>query len=669
MSSPSMPTRAVRVLLALLCCTPFLGAVPGGPLALAADEPAAQPTVQWYEEKRDGNKTGYRRVVWAPSTWEGRPTVRDTTTVVTATQRDMAGMKDTFSTTVTVELERSADGTLWWQHTRVEEGQRVMLEELKWTGAGYSFVSRIEGQDGEQRVEVKLDEPVQVDAESVLGARIRAGTLEAGTKLTLRQLDLRGRRAHAVDLEVAGKETVRDGAGAEIESFKIVQRDPKAGTELLLWLDTKGTFVKLRIGAFSSQRTTQEKAEEMPVQPAEFSITVPAYPRLERIFSADRVRVDVHVRADEHRKFPDFPDSPWSRVEQVDGPEGDSRIARMLLTRHDEPKAKARIPVLDASFARQLEATSLMQTNDPTIKAAAASVVGDEHDARTAAHKLARFVFTKLRKQSPDVGQADAVQILRDCRGDCSEHALLYVTLCRAAGIPARRCSGFVCIGGIWGAHAWCEIWTGAWIGADPTTGEVGTAARYIFYGYPDEPDSFPGVVSSRATGRLRIVTTRVEEGAASYDLSDPANHRIYDPANHRYNHVLAGLEARDVPEDWRVELSADRRMMIRGSGFMAGLQAGADQGADIDSIVSHFPGTRTTFAGAPALLRKVRTTRIYLIFSRRRMVHLSVSGADDGELEQLEKVLAATFTEPPLAWDPVAPAAPAPKEDEGGDK
>ena len=42
---------------------------------------------------------------------------------------------------------------------------------------------------------------------------------------------------------------------------------------------------------------------------------------------------------------------------------------------------------------------------------------------------------------------------------------------------------------------------------------------------------------------------------------------------------------------------------------------------------------------------------RTILIFSRRRVVQMSVHGADDATLERLETVLAPSFQEPAPAW------------------
>lgn len=653
MSHAIMPDASPRRLLTLgllaitLLVSPFAGTA-----ADAADESIPR-SEKWYEQRRDGNKIGFIRVVWSPSTWKGKDTVHDTTTFVSSSTRNMAGMRDTFSTTTTIDLERAPDGTMWWQQTRVEEPSRITLSELLWTGKGYRFSSHIMGQEANRHViEIPLDKPTMTDAESFLGTHVRGAKLAAGATFELRNLDVRARKVRLTTLHVQGRETIKNEDGKDVETWKVIEKDPSAGSEKLLWIDDKGVLVQFRVGSVLIARTTQAKAEQMPTRPAEYAITVAASPRLERIFNADRTVIDVMVRPDEHRKMPEFPKSPWSRPLEVEDRGEDGARVRVELTRHDSTVKTATVPVVDSAFARWLEPTAQMQVADPLVVRTVRDVVGEERDARTAAYKLARFVYTKLDKRSLDVAQGDAVQILKACRGDCSEHCLLFVTLCRAAGIPARRCTGFVCIGGMWGSHAWAEIWTGQWIGADPTTGEVGTGARYLFYGYPDDAGSYPGVVSARATGRMRILTRRVEEGKAAYDLEDPTKHRIYDRAGKRYVHVLAGLEARDVPEGWTVTLSGDRQMRILGDGFSAQLSASADQGGDLDSVKRHFSGTEITFAGVPAVSRTTGSSRDVFVFSRRRVIRMFVSGADDSVMADLERVLAPTFVEPALAWD-----------------
>jgi hypothetical protein len=57
--------------------------------------------------------------------------------------------------------------------------------------------------------------------------------------------------------------------------------------------------------------------------------------------------------------------------------------------------------------------------------------------------------------------------------GDCGQITLLYMTLCRIAGIPARWQSGWVIYPHYQNLHDWCEIWLAphGWVPVDPNYG------------------------------------------------------------------------------------------------------------------------------------------------------------------------------------------------------
>lgn len=617
----------------------------------AADAGEAKQTERWYERLMNGQKAGYFQVVWAPSTWEGKKTVHDTTRNVTTTVRNMVGRLDRFTTTTQIDLERSPEGTLWEQRFQVEEAGRIQVETLRWTGSGYDHSHSIVGEP-EIEKHIALDAPVHVDAESFLGHLNRDGKLEKGQSYTLRLLNVRAARVDEHDLEVVGEEEIEDEHGAQLACMRIRETDPRTKASSTMWLDKEGAFVRIQDDSGGMiRRVSRSDAESMPRKPAEMRITTPAMPALDRIFSADRHLVDLYVQGDELRSLPEIPDSPWSRVVEKTGSDEDGWLLKLDLTAYDSEEKQATLPADPEAFADELEATVLMQSKDPKLVALAKGVIGDEKDIRTAAHKLVRYVYHTLTKSSPEVGQASALEIIESCQGDCSEHALLFVAMCRAVGIPARRCSGYVHIGSAWGSHAWAEIHTGQWIAADPTTGELGAGARYLFFGYSDDPDSHPGLISTRLRGRMRFVSTRIEEGEQAYDLTDPRHHRIYDPDAGRFVHVLAGLEARNVPSDWRVQLTGGRGMSISGDGFSAQLTAQGDQGYMIDSVRRSGGAINTRFGGASALLTTTGNPRRYMIFSRRRVMSLQVHGADSTTLAMLEKCLAPTFAEVPPAW------------------
>ena len=76
------------------------------------------------------------------------------------------------------------------------------------------------------------------------------------------------------------------------------------------------------------------------------------------------------------------------------------------------------------------------------------------------------------------------LQILDNRAGDCSEHALLFVALARAAGIPAREVGGLAYPGDeppLFGWHAWAEIHDGSqWVSVDPMWNQVYVDATHI---------------------------------------------------------------------------------------------------------------------------------------------------------------------------------------------
>lgn len=606
--------------------------------------PPGVATARHYEVLRNGQKVGHSTVTWAPSTWEGKRTVHDTTTIVRRSVRDMSGHKDLFETTVTIDLERDEDGTLWWQRVSVEEGGRTLLEEATWTGAGYEHVSSVDGVEV-KRVTVSLDAPVMTDAEACVGPRLRRGELKAGDALRLRELDVRARAAHVTELEVLAPEEVEGEAGP-VRCTPVRQRDPGSGAELTLWLDADGAFVQLRDDAGNHyRRATREVAADMPVKAAEYTVTTPSTPILERIFTARGLRVEMRLQGDPHRKLPELPASPWSRAGAPRGSDEAGWVIPVELSAYDDLTAQATFADVDrVAFAHDLEPTVLMPCDHPDLVRTAKEVVGDAVTLREGAQRLVRFVYRRLLKQSPAVADATALEILRDGEGDCSEHCVLFVALCRAAGIPARRCSGYVCLGTQWGAHAFAELWVGAWVGADPTTGEVGSAARYLFFGYQDRPGSHPGIVSSRLSGRLRLVTTAItlpeDEGGHTVELGDPATHRAADPAQGRYVNVLAGLEAQGVPDGWKVQLSGPAGMTLQGDGLSCRLTAMADQGADMAS----WGGANDSFCGLPARVDKHGQRRWVIVHSRRRIVQLTITEASDEAYERLQQVLAPTF-------------------------
>ncbi len=146
-------------------------------------------------------------------------------------------------------------------------------------------------------------------------------------------------------------------------------------------------------------------------------------------------------------------------------------------------------PISDEKFQDFLEPTSFCQSDDPEIVGTAREIVGREQNAWKAAKKIARWVAREMNPNY-DVGFATATEILKNREGDCSEHTVITVALCRAVGIPARAAVGIMYADGIFAYHMWPEVYVGRWIGldakwiaVDEETGEYYTDATHLKFG------------------------------------------------------------------------------------------------------------------------------------------------------------------------------------------
>jgi len=108
------------------------------------------------------------------------------------------------------------------------------------------------------------------------------------------------------------------------------------------------------------------------------------------------------------------------------------------------------------------------------------------------------FVDQEVVDISTDLSRAS--QVLARKIGDCTEHTLLFIALCRSIGIPARELSGLVYISDAdrrFGWHAWAEVEIdGHWVAVDPTLAQDRADATHIVLGV-DQDARWTTVVSS----------------------------------------------------------------------------------------------------------------------------------------------------------------------------
>lgn len=140
-------------------------------------------------------------------------------------------------------------------------------------------------------------------------------------------------------------------------------------------------------------------------------------------------------------------------------------------------------PLPKAELAKMLKATSSVQSDDKKIRDKAKQIVGDEKDLIEKAKLIQKWVYKNMR-QTMNANANTSLEVLDQMAGDCTEHALIFTALARAADIPAREVGGvaFVPLGKpLFGWHAWSEIHDGKqWITVDPTWNQFMVDATHI---------------------------------------------------------------------------------------------------------------------------------------------------------------------------------------------
>ena len=140
-------------------------------------------------------------------------------------------------------------------------------------------------------------------------------------------------------------------------------------------------------------------------------------------------------------------------------------------------------PATPEEIKQNLAATIPVPCDDPRIERMAAKAIGN---ASTDAEKVRRI----LKYVSDFIADDDRIktlsvfELLKQPRGDCTAHALLFTCLTRAAGIPCREASGYIYLGDetqTFGGHAWNEVvLDGAWHSVDPTWNQFTVDATHL---------------------------------------------------------------------------------------------------------------------------------------------------------------------------------------------
>ena len=197
------------------------------------------------------------------------------------------------------------------------------------------------------------------------------------------------------------------------------------------------------------------------------------------------------------------------------GEEGKEAVYPLALRTAEAPANPLPLPITpgpdDKDLSLWLKPSAFIQSDAPEMVKAAKEIAGDAKDSYEAACRIQKWVYKNVDKVGL-AAMSNALEVLRTKKGDCSEHSVLFVALCRAAGIPARQALGIGYSDEMkgFGYHAWAEVYVGKWVAMDPTWGENLADATHVKFGLGD--------TESMATigglfGSLKIEVLEVNRG------------------------------------------------------------------------------------------------------------------------------------------------------------
>ena len=182
------------------------------------------------------------------------------------------------------------------------------------------------------------------------------------------------------------------------------------------------------------------------------------------------------------------------------------------------------------------------------VQELAAAYLASAEPFGPALRALNEHLFSSL-KYRPGVTDAGTTveQFLVAKEGVCQDFAHLMISVCRAAGIPARYISGYIetdpipdldgstegtALIGATASHAWLEVYcpNGYWVGFDPTNNCL-EGERHVQIGvgrdYADVPPMkgiFQGSRAQSLNVQVRVTRHTLADRVASPDPEDPAS-------------------------------------------------------------------------------------------------------------------------------------------------
>ena len=415
-----------------------------------------------------GHKIGFARIVLARTTDAKNPGYQ--TFVELNAKLTSMGMKTEMQILEKLEFDARPPYALRGGNSRESDGTNIKEIKLTKTEQGFTAVLRAAGEESEKRIaapDYTLGDVLTPTLWLRQGPKI-------GAALTTRSFDFNDLK---IDREIrklsAVKTSVVEGVKVTFQEVEVaLGKEKLPGFERYDQKDGRLLSLKLA-GQFELRLEPEKQAKN-----AEYSTD---------LFVLGTVKIDKPLGD---------ASTIESLILEVAGKEGSAlrsgprqTVAETAPDRFTCKLGKTHGKAAKASAAEiedALAETATYPIGHPKVRALAQQAVGDAKTPKEKVERLVHFV-AKYITPSYTTKPLSLFDLLKAKKGDCTAFALLFTTLARAAGIPAREVTGVLYMGDdqkAFGPHAWNEVVVdGHWLPVDASADEVEVDPTHVSFG------------------------------------------------------------------------------------------------------------------------------------------------------------------------------------------
>jgi protein-glutamine gamma-glutamyltransferase len=353
-----------------------------------------------------------------------------------------------------------------------KDGMTTLKLKLEGKGEGFELTHEAGGVK-----QTKKHGPIDYTLADSMAAElwVRRGP-KVGDELTHKDFDLQELKLDKQHSKVKAVKNSLAG-GVKVRYFEIESESERQMLQILSRNDDQGRMLSGQFAIFEMRLEPEQEAKNAAYSQDLF---VQGQVKIDRPlgYTGDVRELIVEVKGIAGKTFEN---GPRQRVETGDEP----GTAILKLGKKHGIQAKA----TDEEIKENLEETLAYPISHPRIKKLAEEAVGDAQTPREKVKRIVSFVKDYIRPYL-SASLPNIHDLCDKKKGDCKSYALLFNTLARASGIPAREVNGLLYIGDdqkAFGGHAWNEVvLDGVWVPIDASMRQTEVDATHVSFGSQD---------------------------------------------------------------------------------------------------------------------------------------------------------------------------------------